>query len=228
MHKSRGLFIVFLWLVAAPAHAGWVNLVGTGQGNVSVKVTSLKEARFLTTVHQQYDFSCGSAALATLLTYHYDRPVTEQTIFKAMYEKGDKEKIRREGFSMLDMKNYLDANGFHAEGYRASLDKLAQAAIPAIVLIKDNGYNHFVLIKGIRDGRILVGDPAVGTRIIARHVFEKMWTNGILFAINSVRDKGNFNRAKEWQVRAPAPLGSAVHRDTLENITLLRMGPDDF
>ena len=129
---------------------------------------------------------------------------------------------------MLDMKNYLEANGFHAEGYRASLDKLAHAAIPAIVLIKDNGYNHFVLIKGIRDGRILVGDPAAGTRIITRSAFEKMWTNGILFAINSVRDVGNFNRAKEWRVRASAPLGSAVHHDTLENISLLRMGPDDF
>jgi len=228
MGKNCIFLIVLLWLVAAPADAGWVGLAGSGLGNLSVKVTSLKEARFSTTVRQQYDFSCGSAAVATLLTYHYNHPVTEQSVFKAMYEKGDKKKIRREGFSMLDMKNYLESIGFHAEGYQASLDKLAQAAIPAIALIKDNGYNHFVLIKGIRHDRVLVGDPAVGMRIIPRSEFEKMWTNGILFAINNVRDKGNFNRVREWHVRAAAPLDSVVHRDTLENITLLRRGPNDF
>lgn len=228
MGKNCTFLIVLLCLVAAPADAGWVGLAGSGLGNISVKVTSIKEARFRTTVRQQYDFSCGSAAVATLLTYHYNHPVTEQSVFRAMYKKGDKEKIRREGFSMLDMKNYLEANGYHAEGYKASLDRLARAAIPAIVLIKDHGYNHFVLIKGIRKGRILVGDPAMGTRIIPRSEFEKMWTNGILFAINSIRDKGNFNRAREWRVRAPAPLDSAVHPDMLENITLLRRGPNDF
>jgi len=228
MAKNCIFLIVLLGLGAAPAHAGWVGLAGAGLGNVSVKVTSLKEARFHTTVRQHYDFSCGSAAVATLLTYHYHHPVTEQSVFKAMYEKGDKEKIRREGFSMLDMKDYLDSNGFHAEGYKASLDRLAQAAIQAIALIKDNGYNHFVLIKGIHNDRILVGDPALGMRIIPRAEFEKMWTNGILFAINSVRAKGNFNRVREWRVRAPAPLDSVAHRATLENINLLRRGPDEF
>ncbi len=34
-------------------------------------VVSVKEARFTTTQRQQFDFSCGSAAVATLLTHHY-------------------------------------------------------------------------------------------------------------------------------------------------------------
>lgn len=228
MRTYLALLFFLSALAASPAQAGWVSLAGAGPDHLSVKVTSLKEARFRTTIRQQYDFSCGSAALATLLTYHYDHPVTEQAIFKAMYEKGDKEKIRREGFSLLDMKGYLEANGFHAEGYRASLDKLAQADIPAIVLIKDNGYNHFVLIKGIGFGRVLIGDPAAGTRIILRSEFDKMWTNGILFAINNVREKGNFNRVLEWRVRARAPLSDAINRDNLANITLMRPGPNDF
>lgn len=228
MHKNCCFLTALVWLVTAPVQAGWVGLAGMTPGNLSVKVTSIKEERFRTTIRQQYDFSCGSAAVATLLTYHYDHPVTEQVVFNAMYDKGDKAKIRREGFSMLDMKRYLDTNGFHAEGYRASLDQLSKAAMPAIVLIKDNGYNHFVLIKGIEPGQVLVGDPAVGTRIMSRPNFEKMWTNGILFVINSVRDKDNFNRPREWQVRASAPLGSAVRPATLEDVTLLRRGPDDF
>ena len=52
------------------AHAGEVPLFGLAGGNggeYSVRVRSLKEAKFRSTVRQQYDFSCGSAALATAM-----------------------------------------------------------------------------------------------------------------------------------------------------------------
>ena len=70
-------------------------------GAYSLPVTSMKAARFRAMVHQQYDFSCGSAALSTLLTYHYGFKVTEQTVFEEMYAMGDQPKIRREGFSLV-------------------------------------------------------------------------------------------------------------------------------
>jgi len=49
------------------ARAGWVVTPGlmSGGHSLAIKVASLKERRFLTTVRQQYDYSCGSAALAT-------------------------------------------------------------------------------------------------------------------------------------------------------------------
>ena len=50
------------------------------------RVESLKERAFRYTVRQQYDFSCGSAALATLLTYHYATPTDEEDTFKAMFD----------------------------------------------------------------------------------------------------------------------------------------------
>lgn len=228
MLRYLGPSLLFLALTATPAQAGFVSLAGAAPGNIFVPVTSLKEARFRTTLRQQYDFSCGSATMATLLTYHYDHPVTEQEVFLAMYEQGDKEKIRVEGFSMLDMKKYLDQNGFRAEGYRASLDQLSKAGIPAIALIKEAGYNHFVLIKGIRDGKLLIGDPAVGTRTISRTDFEKMWTNGILFAIRNSKAKNNFNRVQEWKVRAPAPIDRAILSDTSAGTHLMRPGKNDF
>ncbi len=70
------------------SHAVSVNISSISAGNLSVRVTSLKEARFRTTMRQQYDFSCGSAAVATLLTYHYGHPITEQQIFTAMFDLG--------------------------------------------------------------------------------------------------------------------------------------------
>ena len=91
--------------------------------------------------------------------------MTEQAVFEEMYARGDQDKIRKEGFSLLDMKRYLEARGFEANGYEAPLDKLVGAGIPAIVLINDNGYNHFVVIKGMRGERVLIGDPSGGTRV---------------------------------------------------------------
>ena len=115
-------------------------------GAFSVPVDSINDLRFRNTLQQQYDFSCGSAALATLLTHHYSYPVSEQNVFSEMFEHGDKVKIRKEGFSLLDMKAYLEARGFQADGFVAEIDQLLTAGIPAIALIQDHGYNHFVVI----------------------------------------------------------------------------------
>lgn len=227
MSPHAGFILSLLILISLSAQAGTVSLAGVAPGSYSVPVTSLKEARFRTTLRQQFDFSCGSAAVATMLTFHYDHPVTEQEVFLAMYQQGDRDKIRREGFSLLDMKRYLDQHGFHAEGYRASLDQLARAAIPAIALVSEAGYNHFVLIKGIRDGKILIGDPAAGTRIMLQSDFEKMWTNGILFTIRTPRTD-NFNRPREWQVRASAPVNRAILAESSASLNLMRPGINDF
>lgn len=219
---------LFLLLCPTTARSGEIFLAGGDFGFTSVKVTSLKEARFKSTVRQQFDYSCGSAAAATLLTYQYQHPVTEQDIFKAMWENGNQEKIRLEGFSLLDIKHYLESIGYQADGYEAPLEKLNQVGIPAIVLIKDNGYNHFVVVKGLRDDQVLVGDPSVGSRIIPRKNFDKMLINHILFVIHSDRNKAVFNNIRDWHIRERAPLGNAISPSNLANITLLRPGPNDF
>lgn len=223
----RGCFVVgagslFLGalLVGPPVQAGTVTVAGPAGGVFSLRVTSLKEARFRSTIKQQFDFSCGSAALATLLTYHYESPVTEQEVFDVMYEAGDREKIRAQGFSLLDMKNYLAARGYSAGGYQASLEKLAEVGIPAIVLININGYKHFVVIKGISAAEVLLSDPATGTRSVPRAEFEPMW-NGLIFVVRNKKELGtrHFNVKKEWHVREKAPLGTALSNSELSHMT---------
>ena len=197
-------------------------------GAYSVPVLSIKEARFRATMRQQYDFSCGSAALSTLLTYQYQYPVTEQAVFEEMFQRGDRNKIQREGFSLLDMKRYLDAHGFVADGFDAPLGKLEAVGIPAIVLINEHGYNHFVVIKGLRDGRVLLGDPAGGTRSMTQDAFQSVWVNGILFVISNRQDSARFNLASDWHAAPNAPLGSAGSRHGLTDLALPKLGPSDF
>jgi predicted double-glycine peptidase len=228
---SRLFALAFAGLIApfaTMARAGSVDLPVQVGGGYSIQVTSLKEARFRTTVRQQYDFSCGSAALSTLLKHHYDYSVTEDTVFADMFASGDRAKIRQEGFSLLDMKMYLEAHGFTADGYEASLDSLQTAGIPAIVLVTENGYSHFVVIKGVRLDRILVGDPAGGTRAVARPQFESMRVNQILFVITNRPEVARFNVAAEWNAAPGAPMIDGVNRDGIAASLLMKRGPSDF
>lgn len=227
MNVRRLLFpVVAALLVCAAAVAG-PQIIGPSGSAFTVPVTSLKGVRFISTLRQQYDFSCGSAAVATLLTHQYNWKVDEATVFRAMFERGDQAKIQQEGFSMLDMKRYLDGAGFRAEGMEVSLDELASVGVPAIALIKENGYSHFVVIKGVRDGRVVIGDPAMGTRVLARAEFERFWTNGILLIANERIELAQFNREQDWSVRPKAPIGSGVGRGKLDVLQLQR-GPMDF
>jgi predicted double-glycine peptidase len=194
----------------------------------NLPVTSLKAARFRSTVRQQYDFSCGSAALATLLTYHYDRPVSEQQVFSGMYAKGDQAKIRREGFSLLDMKRYLAELGFVADGYQLPLEKLAEANYPAVVVINENGYHHFVVVKGLERERVLLGDPAGGTRAMSRASFEANWIGRLLFVIHGWNGPVHFNQRADWSVAPRAVLGDAISRGSLADVTLFKHGHGDF
>jgi predicted double-glycine peptidase len=214
------------WLLGA--QAGAAELPNVGGASYSVKVTSLKEARFLSTVRQQYDFSCGSAAVATLLSYHYNYPVTEQQAFREMFLQGDQAKIRQQGFSLLDIKRFLAAHGFMADGFQQPLEKLAEARFPAIVLVMENGYRHFVVIKGMEADRVLIGDPSGGTRAVARSTFDGIWQNRLLFLIHGRADKPAFNDPRDWRVAPRAVPGDAIERDSLWRLTMPKLGNGDF
>ena len=173
-----------------------------------VPVASMLARKFNTVVRQQYDFSCGSAALATLLEYHYDLPKTETDVFTGMWREGDQKRIRQVGFSLLDMKRYLADIHLRADGYRVSLDAIAKRGLPGIALITVKGYRHFVVVKGIGNGQVLIGDPSLGLRSMPIEEFKPIW-NGLYFVLNSDIEVGqrNFNGAHQWRVLARAPVG---------------------
>ena len=198
-------------LVCAPA--GAQVMFGQGGATYRLDVMTVRDIPFRSVVRQQYDYSCGSAAVATLLTYHYGTQVSEGQVFKAMYEKGDHEKIKAVGFSLLDMKRYLDGRGLTADGYRATYEQLAEANVPAILVVKTGSYRHFVVMKGITGDRVLIGDPALGLRRYTRDEFMQMW-NGIVFAIHAKPGvSSTFNLAEEWRPWAIAPLDEAMQAE---------------
>lgn len=183
---------------------------GAPVGDWRVPVVSVSEQRFTGVVRQRYDFSCGSAALATLLRHHYDFDVREDMAFRGMWARGDQAQIRRLGFSLLDMKRWLGSRGIKADGYKVPLAKIAETGVPGIALIAVKNYRHFVVVKGVRPQQVLVGDPSSGLSIVPRREFEAAW-NGIYFVLADDQKlaRSRFNRAAQWQAFASAPVGGA-------------------
>jgi len=169
----------FLFLLAA----------GAASAQAREPVRSLLEIRQANVIIQQWDVSCGAAALATLLTHHHGEPVTEKAVAQAMLGKTDPLRVKiRGGFSLLDLKRYASARGFQADGYTgvtlADLEKMGPAIVPVVL----DRYPHFVVFRGRSGDRVLIADPAYGNRSVEVEVFDKAWQK-IAFVVD--RPGGN-------------------------------------
>lgn len=147
-------------------------------------VTPDKVARYHGIVSQAYDYSCGSAALTTVLNGYLGRQFEERQIMEGLLRFGEYDKIvERRGFSLLDMKRLTTALGHPSGGFRASMDDLRELDHPAVIPIGYAGFKHFVVLKGIRDGRVFVADPALGNISFTEKRFEEIWPEKVLFIV---------------------------------------------
>src|SRR3954466_14550309 len=103
-----------------------VSKMNGGISPESVQVYPNEYFKYKHIVHQAYDYSCGSAALTTILKFHLGLNIGEQDAMKGMLEHGEQDKIiARRGFSLLDMKRYVATLGSDSGGFKADIDDLA-------------------------------------------------------------------------------------------------------
>lgn len=172
IHKGHFLFILFFVLLNIPPPA------------LAKKkpILSFLEMRQDKVVMQQWDLSCGAAALTTLLKYQHNINTDEKTVAKGLINRkeyiNDPELLqRREGFSLLDLKRYTKKIGLQGKAYgKLTLENLLNFA-PVIVPINLSGYNHFVILRGKVKNRVLLADPAWGNRTLFVDDFNNAWIN---------------------------------------------------
>jgi predicted double-glycine peptidase len=143
-------------------------------------VLSVLESRRQNLVLQQFDLSCGAAALATVLRYQHGESLSERDVAIGLISRdiyiADPNVLRnRRGFSLLDMNRYTRSLGYDGEALgRMAYNDLLDLA-PAIVPVRLNGYNHFVVFRGALGDTVLLGDPAFGNRTMSRLRFSEAW-----------------------------------------------------
>lgn len=146
----------------------------------TVAVQSLKEKRHQNVVLQQWELSCASAALATILRYQHGYPASERGVALGMINRDEylsnPDLLRlRQGFSLLDMKRFVDKLGYDGSGLgQLSLEDLIEHA-PIIVPVNLQGYPHFVVFRGVTSSKVLLADPAFGNITISKTKFIDGW-----------------------------------------------------
>lgn len=146
-------------------------------------------------IRQRYDFSCGAAALATILQYSLGDPVTEQDIvadlFKGLDQSEEGQRVS-EGFSLYDLQQVAQRRGYRAEGYNLEPQYLPQLNGPVIVFLETMGYKHFAVLKGVRGDRVYLADPSRGNIRMPVYRFLQAWLRngkGIIFVVEPKNGK---------------------------------------
>lgn len=155
-----------------------------GGPRVTKRLSTLRDLKTRDVVMQQYDFSCGAAAISTLLTYYFGEPATEEEVILGIAQRTDMQKVlERRAFSLLDMKRFALARGYEAVGYKMDFDFLVELDQPAIVPVNHRGYKHFVVFKGVAEDRVIIADPAFGNYTMRITRFLPMWETRIGFVL---------------------------------------------
>jgi predicted double-glycine peptidase len=178
---------------AGPRAAGCQDsqvVIKTGAVRTELPVRSLRALRDAGVVKQRYDYSCGSASLATLLTYGLNDPVDENALLRAILEPlslDELKALQKKGLSLFDLQKLAQERGHKAQGFRVHQSQLAKLSRPVIVFIKPHGYEHFAVLKGLRGDRAYLADPSLGNVRMPIYRFLDMWADasghGVIFAV---------------------------------------------
>lgn len=161
---------------------------------------SYQELRGYGTEFQTHQYSCGAAAMATLMNT-FGESVTEVELLAEVFEDDPKLRIiEQEGeddelyLDPLTVKNLEDlarARGFKVLSLQAMPESAAAEALESLhpVITRLNLYGdtlHFVLVRDIRNGFVNVSDPGYGNYRIPLRQFYEAWEAGdrILVAIS--------------------------------------------
>lgn len=183
-------------------------VVNARGGATEHRVRSLRALRDAGVVKQRFDYSCGAASLATLLTYGLNDPVGEDVLLRALLEPLAADELaarQKKGFSLFDLQQLAQRRGHKALGFRVAQSQLAKLSRPVIVFIKPQGYEHFAVFKGLRGDRVHLADPSLGNVRMPLYRFLDMWADaagrGVIFAVESA--------SADWPQRYALQLGAS-------------------
>lgn len=185
-HAFFKAWLVCLCLVvSANALAGNVRFSGVMPNGALYRghVESMQEGRYRNMVRQHTDYSCGAAALATILRYAYRLDVDETQVIQGMMGVADVDLVKQRGFSMLDIKHYVESLGMRGRGYRVDESRLRTLRVPGLVLMDVRGFRHFVVLKQVSGNTVELADPMLGNRHMAVEDFIKAWPSHAIFVV---------------------------------------------
>jgi predicted double-glycine peptidase len=177
-----------------------------------VKPLNAMELRNAGVVLQERDFSCGAAALATMMVYQWHSQVTETQILVALVLMMTKEEMQdriKNGLTLTDLRRLSAKLGYQAVMGKLTIDKLRESKVPLIVGITVNDFNHFVIYRGMDDAYVYIADPARGKIRVPIEEFDKQWQQHAVLVVLK----------RDADLTKPSPLMATAEEKSLGVVT---------
>ncbi|HEX5105977.1 MAG TPA: C39 family peptidase [Pirellulaceae bacterium] len=161
-------------------------------------------------VMQQRDYSCGAAALATLMRYHLNENVTELQLLLEVVQMLTPEEMRdrvQNGLSLTDLRRVAVRTGHLATIGTLEFDKLRESKVPLVVGIVVNEFDHFVVFRGVDDQYVYLADPARGHVRTPIEEFKKQWQKNAVLVVVRMDDAGEDKRSPYMVTPEESSLG---------------------
>jgi len=149
--------------------------------HITKKVKSWIEFKNHNLVRQHYDYSCGSASLATILHYFYDQNISEKIILKEILNhKGINQRAKElehgeVALSFFELGEYAKTKGFKAMGLALDLESLKKLKIPVVLFVKIRQDEHFTVFRGVDSNYVYLADPSLGNIKVSLSKFKEMF-----------------------------------------------------
>lgn len=171
-------------------------------------VESWRERKNRNVVMQQRDYSCGAAALATVLRYYWGHNVNEAMVLGVVERMLTPEALQEratEGLTMADVKDAAIKMGYQASVGEVSLQQLSESKVPVILVVDLGGTNHFVVCRGIVAGCAFLADPIRGNMRISTETLTRTWVKNYILVV-----------APEGQTQSSRSRLDVTYGDTIE------------
>lgn len=137
-------------------------------------------------VMQQRDYSCGAAALATLIRYYWGYDATEGMILGAVeatlspLELQDREV---NGLTMEDLRGVANTLGFQSSAGTLEYQQLKAGKGPVVLVVKFGNTDHYVVFRGAIAGVVFLADPIRGNVRISEQDFKRTWRHNAMLVV---------------------------------------------
>lgn len=137
-------------------------------------------------VMQQRDYSCGAAALATMMRYYWRQDVEEIDVLKVIEAMLTKEELKdrvENGLSIADLRRAAVKLGYQSAIGKMTIEKLTESKIPVIVALKQKDFNHFVVVRAFQGSYVYLADPIRGNVRMLVADFSDQWIENTLLVV---------------------------------------------
>ncbi len=162
-----------------------VACAGAPETGYKKNLQSWNNLKWENVVRQAHDYSCGSASLATLARGYFGDKVSERAIIEQLINNLAADEISdriENGFTFNDLKKTAMSLGYDVVGVKLQPEAIFELKGPVMVVLKIDEWEHFAILKGVRNGRVYLADPARGNLRVSLDLFLSQW-DGFAFAL---------------------------------------------